>query len=109
MRKFNHEQIKRDCAKGLKLAHVAAKHGCSVSLVSYLATTSGDWRREPKQLSENQLKAVQMYCKGEPLKLINLETGYSDSLIYQIIKKVGVMPRRNRRVKVQQRSNAAAN
>lgn len=109
MRKFNHEQIRKDCAKGLKLAHVAAKHGCSVSLVSYLATTSGDWRREPKQLSDNQLKAVQMYCKGEPLKLINAETGYSDSLIYQIIKKVGVMPRRNRRVKVQQRANASTN
>ena len=109
MRKFNHEQIKRDCAKGLKLAHVAAKHGCSISLVSYLATTSGDWRREPRQLSENQLKAVQMYCKGEKLKVINAETGYSDSLIYQIIKRVGVTPRRNRRVKVQQRANAAAN
>ena len=59
VRKYNHDQIKKDCAKGLKLAHVAAKHGCSISLVSYLATTNGDWRREPKQLSENQLKGNQ--------------------------------------------------
>lgn len=104
MRKYNHEQIKRDCAAGMKQADVAAKHGCSVSFVSHIATMSGYWRNQPSQLSDDHLKVVQMYCKGAPLKLIIAETGFNESHIYRVIRKVGVAPRRSSRDKFNQRN-----
>jgi uncharacterized protein YjcR len=94
-RQFDHEEIKSMYASGLKLAYIAAIHGCSINTVSAVANRYGLRRRELRQLMPSHLKAMQMYLQGAPLKQIRAETGLQDSQIYQTMNKYGVRQRRN--------------